>query len=345
MSKMKNQKWFFIISFCCIAEIAHSQDVHFSQFFNAPLLRNPSLAGIFNGDVRAQGIYRSQWGSATTPYQTGSFDIEVKKPIGRGNDFITFGMQILYDRAGDINFTTTNFLPALNYHKSLNGDKRKFLSFGFMGGLVQRKIDRSKMTTNNHFDGFGYNPALPDGETFPTSNYKYWDGSVGVSYNSSIGQSDVSNYFIGLAYHHFNRPMNSFYTNPPVELNPKWVASGGVKLFVNDYSYLSFHADISMQGSNKEIIGGGMYSRKIGEDMDDPQYTLHLGAYMRWKDAIIPVIKLDYNPLSISFSYDVNTSAFKTASQYRGGFELSIAYIGFDNIGYSTRDAVLCPKF
>lgn len=340
----KNLLMIFTISLCCIVKSTNGQDVHFSQFFNAPLLRNPSLAGIFDGDVRIQGVYRSQWGSVTTPYQTGSFDVEVKKPIGQGNDFITLGMQILYDRAGDINFTTTNFLPAVNYNKSLNGDKRKFLSFGFMGGLVQRKIDRSKMTTNNQYDGHGYNPSLADGETFNQANYRYWDGSFGVSYNSSIGQSDVSNYFFGLAYHHFNRPVNSFYRNPPIELNPKWVASGGLKLAINDYSYVSFQADYSMQGSAKEIIAGGMYSRKIGDDMDNPLYTLHLGAYMRWQDAIIPVIKLDYNPFSLSFSYDVNTSPLKTASQLRGGFELSIAFIGF-NSGYSTKDAVLCPKF
>jgi hypothetical protein len=34
-----------------ISIIALAQDIHFSQFFEAPLLRNPSLAGIFTGDV------------------------------------------------------------------------------------------------------------------------------------------------------------------------------------------------------------------------------------------------------------------------------------------------------
>src|SRR3954462_5389689 len=100
----------------------YAQDPHFSQFFEAPLLRNPSLAGLFEGDIRVQGVYRNQWGSVTVPYQTGSFNVEYKQPVGRGNDFLTIGMQILYDRAGATNFTTSNLLPALNYHKSLSGD-------------------------------------------------------------------------------------------------------------------------------------------------------------------------------------------------------------------------------
>src|ERR1043165_3652339 len=84
--------------------MAHGQDLHFSQFFEAPLLRNPSLAGIFTGDIRFQGVYRSQWGSVTVPYKTGSFNFEYKKPIGHGNDFFTTGLQVLYDRAGSTNF-------------------------------------------------------------------------------------------------------------------------------------------------------------------------------------------------------------------------------------------------
>ena len=41
------------------------QDINFSQFYELPLLRNPALAGIFNGNVRFTGAYRNQWESVT----------------------------------------------------------------------------------------------------------------------------------------------------------------------------------------------------------------------------------------------------------------------------------------
>jgi len=323
-----------------------AQDVHFSQFFEAPLLRNPSLAGIFTGDIRFQGVYRNQWGSVTIPYQTGSFNFEYKKPIGRTDDFITTGLQVLYDKAGTTNFTTTNVLPALNYHKSLSGEKTKYLSLGFMGGIVQRRIDRSKMTTNNHYDGNGYNPGLADGETFVNANYSYLDGSVGMSFNSAIGDGKAGdNYFVGVAYHHFNRPTNTFYTSPAVELNPKWVISAGVRFDLNETSFFTLQADHNIQGPYRETIGGALYSYKIGEDYNNPDYTLHFGGFLRWKDAFVPVVKLDYNPFSVALSYDVNVSELKTASQGKGGMELSITYRGFFDRGNSSRNAVLCPKF
>ena len=38
----------------CFVPGASAQDIHFSQFFETPLLRNPALAGIFTGDIRLQ---------------------------------------------------------------------------------------------------------------------------------------------------------------------------------------------------------------------------------------------------------------------------------------------------
>ncbi|MDQ6812475.1 MAG: PorP/SprF family type IX secretion system membrane protein, partial [Bacteroidota bacterium] len=249
---------------CLLPDKAEAQDIHFSQFFETPLLRNPSLAGLFNGDIRVQGVYRDQWASVTVPYKTGSFNIEYKKPIGQADDFITTGLQLVYDKAGTTNFTTTNVLPAVNYHKALGSDKSTYLSLGFMGGLVQRRIDRSKMTTNSQYDGNGYNPSLADGESFVNDNFSYLDGSVGMTFSSALSPDRPDdNYYIGVGFHHLNRPKNSFYHRPEIELSPKWVYSAGVRFGVSETSYLTIQADHTTQGPSKETIVGAMYSIKI----------------------------------------------------------------------------------
>src|SRR5271169_6663277 len=84
---------------------AYAQDLHFSQFYEAPLLRNPALAGIFTGDYRIQGVYRDQWNSFTNAYRTGSFNGEYKLPVGHSNDYLTIGMQMFYDKAGTAGLT------------------------------------------------------------------------------------------------------------------------------------------------------------------------------------------------------------------------------------------------
>lgn len=330
---------------CAVTLNAHSQDIHFSQIFETPLLRNPSLAGIFSGDIRVQSVYRTQWNSVTTPYQTTSLSGEFKLPVGHSDDFITLGGQVLYDKAGSVALTSTHLLPAINYHKSIGGEKNRYLSLGFMGGWVQRSIDRSKMTTNSQYDGTGYNEGLSNGETFNKSSYSYLDGSLGMSFNTQVGESENGNFFAGLAYHHFNKSKKiSFYSDDRYEMTPKWVGSAGIRMSMTDISYFTLQADYTTQGPYKEMMAGALYSWKLDET-ENPKYTFHAGAYLRWKDALIPVAKIECRPIAIAVSYDGNISQLKTGSKGRGGFEVSLTYQKYADRYNSSREAVRCPKF
>ncbi len=333
------RKRILTICFGLISLGLRAQDIHFSQFFEAPLLRNPSLAGIFTGDIRVQAVFRDQWNSVTQAYKTGSLNAEYKMPVGKGNDFLTAGVQALYDRAGSVSWVSSHILPALNYHKSLSVDRNSYLSLGFMGGPVSRRFDRTKMTTNSQYDGVG------DGETLIDPKVFYIDAAVGMSYNTQLNENADNNIFLGLAYHHFNRPKNAFYRNASNVVEPKWVAAAGVRFSVTPGSYLTLQADHSRQAGFRETIAGALYGIKIGPELDNPNYTLHGGAFFRVNDAFIPVIKLDYHPFSVSLSYDVNISKLKTSSMGRGGFEMGVSYVGFTKRDNSSLNAVLCPKF
>jgi type IX secretion system PorP/SprF family membrane protein len=335
--KTRSKILLLIVNFLfCIS--VFGQDIHFSQFFQTPLLRNPSLAGIYTGDIRVQAVYRDQWNSVTDAYKTASLGGEYKMPIGKSNDYITLGMELLYDKAGTIAWTSTYVYPVINYHKSLSAERNRYLSLGFMGGLVQRRIDRSKITTNSTYD-FG-----TDGEYFNNASYLYADGSVGMSYNSDLNDNPNNNFYLGVAYHHFNKPHGSFYRNANIELYPKWVFSGGIRFGVSDYSYVTLLADQSIQGEYKETVAGAMYGLKIGADLGNPNYTIHAGSFIRWNDALIPTLKLDYTPFSITISYDANISKLKPSSYGRGGYEISVSYIGMRK-NNSSIDALRCPRF
>jgi len=318
---------------CCMA-----QDIHFSQYFEAPLYRNPALAGIVNGDYRIQTVYRSQWNSITDAYKTTSLNAEYKLPI-KNDDYLTLALQVFHDKAGTTNLTTTHLLPAVNYHKSLSTEKSMYLSVGFMGGYVQRRIDRSKITTNSSYDGLG------DGEDGLIPKYGYWDGSAGLSFNTQLGGSKDNNLVVGAALHHFIRPKNSFYNNGAVVVNPKWVFSADVRFGLNEQSYLTVHNDYLQQGTYTEKLTGAIYTRKVGAYTDEPDFTIGAGGFMRWGDAFIPTFQLGYKPFALSMSYDVNVSKLAATSYGQGGYEMSLTYIGFLDRDNSSANAVLCPRF
>lgn len=322
-----------------------AQDIHFSQFFETPLLRNPSLAGIFRGDVRVQSVYRSQWNNITDAYRTGSFNMEFKKPMGQGDDFLTIGGQVLYDKAGTIAMTSTHILPVMNYQKSLSTDRNMYLSLGFMGGLVQRRIDQGKMTTNSQYNGINFDPTLSTGENISNPSYSYLDASVGMSFNTQVGENENNNIYAGLAYHHFNRSNKvSFYGNINLEMIPKWVGSLGIRLNASEESYFTIYGDYSKQGTYTEKVGGFLYSYRLG-DPEDPRYVLHLGTMVRLQDALIPVMKLDIGHMAVSLSYDANTSQLRNASFGRGGVEFALSYQNYNNKDNSSSNAVRCPVF
>lgn len=332
-----------LVLICAVS--VNAQDIHFSQFFETPLLRNPSLAGIFKGDIRIQSVYRSQWNNITDAYRTGSFNIEYKRQMGKGDDFLTIGGQFLYDKAGTIALTSTHILPVLNYQKSLSTERNMYLSLGFMGGLVQRRIDESKMTTNSQYNGINFDPSLGNGENFSNTSYAYLDAAVGMSFNTQLGDNVNNNIYAGLAYHHFNKSNKiSFYGNINLEMTPKWVGSLGIRMNVSEESYCTIYGDYSKQGSYQEKVAGLVYSYRLG-DPEDPRYVLHLGTMVRVQDALIPMMKLDISHMAVSLSYDANTSQLRNASYGRGGIELALSYQNFNNKDNSTRDAVRCPVF
>ena len=152
-------------------------------------------------------------------------------------------------------------------------------------------------------------------------------------------------FFIGASYQHLNRPSNSFYRSAAVELNPKYVFSAGVRLGVNEFSNFIIQADQALQGEFSETVAGALYNYNLGKNPDDDEYILSFGMFLRWKDAVIPVIKLQKDAYSFGLSYDVNTSPLKTGTQLRGGFELTLSYIGFTRKAGSTQQKVICPRF
>ena len=337
----------YILPLCFIFLIvkkAEAQDIHFSQVSEVPLVRNPALAGIFTGDVRVQALYRNQWSSVSMPFQTSLLNGEYKFPVGQGNDFMTVGGILMHDKAGSAALTTTMVKPVINFHKSLSSDRNMYLSAGFSGGIVQRSVDRSKMITDGQWGGGVYDPSIDNGETFSNGTFMYFDGSAGLTFNMQVGDNTDDNIYVGAAYHHFNKSARvSFYNSPDVKQIPKVVLSAGVRLNVNEAAFMTFYGDFAKQGPSQELMGGLLYSRKLDDEMN-PKYIVSMGGFIRWNDAIIPMLKMEVMPITIAVSYDVNVSRLKAASQSRGGFELSLSYQKFLDRS-SAKEALRCPKF
>jgi len=319
-----------------------AQDINFSQFYELPLLRNPALAGTYRGDVRITTAYRNQWNSVTVPYKTQALGAELKMGVSQSsNDYLSLGVQVTNDLAGDSKLGKTQLLPMLAYHKSLSAGSDLYLSFGFMGGFVQQRFDPTQLKFDDQFVNGAYSPTNPTQQTFNNTNNTYLDGAVGVKLSGVLGYD--TRYYFGGAYFHFNQPKVAFDAASDIRLNRKFVINAGLSAPTSETDRLVFYLDYFMQGGARQAQGGLLYTHDLVQEDLDLGVSLSGGAFIRWNDAIIPVVKLSYYSWAFGATYDVNISKLRTASMARGGFELTLSYSDFLNIRNSSAEKVRCP--
>jgi type IX secretion system PorP/SprF family membrane protein len=325
-------------SFCTSA-----QDINFSQFYELPLLRNPSLAGHFDGDVRVASAFRTQWNSVTVPYRTGALGAEWRRPVGQSFNFLSLGCQFTYDMAGDSRLSRTQVLPMLAFHKSLSAERELFLNLGVMGGFAQQKFDPAGLRFSDQFVNGAYSAANPTHDFFTRQKITYPDISTGLSL-SGVTANDTR-FYIGGALFHISEPLVAFNKDYDIRINRKYVLNFGWSKPVGELNHLIVYGDLFFQGGNRMFQGGALLRKDLADYSEELPVSLYVGCFYRSADALIPVVRLDYHKLGFGCTYDVNVSSLKVASKSRGGFEMTISYRAFTQSDRSTRNATSCPRF
>ncbi len=336
----------FIALLLCGAA-ARAQDVHFSQFYETAILRNPALMGTFGDDYKVAAVYRSQWSSISRPYVTGMLSGEARVPLkGQSGDYFTVGILGYFDRAGSIDLQTAAIYPALSFTKYMGSGSRTFLTAGFTGGYLQRSYDPSKATFNMQYNPTGgFDPNNANFENLANNRITNWDMGAGLSVNSGAEDNHVT-YYGGVSCYHFTRPKRSFLTdNNIIALDMKWnVAAGGSYRLTDQYG-VQVHLNYARQGVYNEFIGGGLLGwKRVSENEADPPLAIYGGVFYRAGDAAIPTLKFDYKGFAVTASYDFTVSKLRPASNGAGGLELTVMQSGLFLGEKFEKARTICPK-
>lgn len=337
-----------IAAFCCAGLSAGAQDIHFSQFYEASTLRNPALTGIYNGDYRFGVMYRNQWSSISAPFQTATAQAEIKKQLGESQDFVGVGVLGFYDKTGSINLNTVSGNLAISYNKSLSEEHSTFVSIGIMAGYLQRSYDPTKITLGSQYiPGSGYDPANPSGETFTNTKMNQMDFGLGLNYTTNTGADNKTNFSVGAAAYHLTKPESNFYGSlAGVRQEMRLNVNVSGNWLIDDIWSVQGQGNLMMQGSYREVIVGGLVGHTNGASNSGGENTLVLygGLLYRVQDAVIPVVKVDFNDLALAVSYDMNVSKLNAASKLRGGFEISLFKTGLLSDPQRGFSSTVCPR-
>jgi type IX secretion system PorP/SprF family membrane protein len=320
-----------IIVGCSLVKTAEAQDPNFSQFFVSPLTLNPAMTGKFNGDFRVAGNYRDQWPAISKAFvtSTASFDLPLLRNRISELDTWGLGVMAMTDKTANGILSTNMISITTAYHKGLDVDGLHQIGIGFQGTYNTKRLDGTRLHFESELDQFGGWTGV-SGETVDNQvlNLSYFDVSAGVLYN---GSSDgYNNYYFGLSAYHLNKPKESFAGDIFYTLNPRITAHAGGAIPLADYTrtiYLS--ALFSRQAGASNIVAGGAVGFLMNQDEENPT-NFYAGLWSRFNnvnDALIPYVGLEFGGFRLGASYDVNISSLKTASQSRGGIEVSLIYI------------------
>jgi type IX secretion system PorP/SprF family membrane protein len=334
--KIQHLTFKIILSGCLLSAALPAQDIHFSQFDQAPLFLNPALCAV-TSNLRATVIYKDQWGSIGVPFSTVGFDGEMalfKKP-GVKQAYMGLGLSVFSDQSGDIelgqreiNLTVSGIVPL---------NDKNVISAGIQAGYSQLSYNASKLIWPSQYNGYAFDPTLP-GESPNTSQSNYADFSAGINWAYGKNQhyitlSDPFKFDAGFAMYHLNAPEVSFYTPTSNALFTKYVYhASSIMSIKNTRVQIMPSFMYLVQGPSTEFTMGSLLRYVFPEDS---KFTgtfkgaaISAGLYFRTHDAFITQTLMEFGNYGIGISYDFTTSALQTATNARGGLELVLHYRG-----------------
>lgn len=342
-----------LLFFVLVSASIQAQDIHFSQFYMSPLNLNPAMTGVMNCNTRLVANYRNQWASVlrSNAFRTYSVSYDQRVPVGR-YDYFGIGGTFWGDRAGEANFSTLTGKASFSYSKRMGGyrDKANYLVVGAEAGAAQRSIDFLNLRWGTQHDGEGgFDPSRdPQEGRFDRDNFIFADLAAGLLWFMVF--DDNANFYLGGAFHHLSRANLSFDTeSEDLIFTRLTVHAGGEFPMTNKVGILP-GAILMRQGPLMQVNAGASLRFNLGEGRDAANQAFQVGLWTRiankldagvLQDALILSTRFDFNQFSLGFSYDVNTSQLKPATNSQGSFEFGMVY----KICGKVNRGVYCPDF
>lgn len=317
------------------------QGLHFSQYYNAPLLLNPANTALMpETDYRAGINYRRQWASVPVPYTTRSVfaDFQAMRNANETN-WLGLGMAIWNDKAGDGNLSLSRMEGFVAYHVQVGFFA--MISAGVSAAFVQRSVDFGRFTFDRQWNGFNFDRSQISGESGHTSKTSFSDLSAGVNFAYFPNENVYLKLGAGLA--HLTQPKESFYgMENTLGLRP--TANIDMLLKLNNTVIMNPSVYYTTQKNASELIYGTLFLINVSNS-ENSKVQLIFGGYHRWTEALIASFGLRYDQWKITSSYDFTMSSLSPYNKSRGALELSLIYEGVYGEVSRTRRTYNCPRF
>lgn len=331
----------FIVLLLGLQQNLHAQGIHFSQYYNAPLLLNPANTGLMSQEDYRLGInYRDQWSSVPVPFKTMSAygDLQVFRN-GNGTNWLGLGFAYFNDVAGDGKLSLNKADLSIAYH--VQTGEFVMISAGFSAASVGRSVDYNKLTFDLQWDGFTFDKNLANGEQINVIKTSFIDMAAGI--NFAYFPNEAVYIKLGGGVAHINNPKETFY-NLTNQMGMRPIGNLDARLILNETFTLNPSVYYSSERGASEILAGTLAYVNIGGSKN-ADFSLIVGAHYRVKEAIVASIGMQWGGLRIMSSYDYTTSSVGVDTKGKGALEFGLVYQGKYGERLHSAKNMNCPRF
>src|ERR1043165_4764031 len=324
----------------------NAQDIHYSQFYNAPLLLNPALTGFTPGIARIGVNYRNQWfNSAGNTFGKPAFmttAVGFDMPIAVKNDAVGVGLFIAADQAGANTFSSVILQASGSYIKTLGKKRNHRLSAGFQLGFTHVSVKSQNFQFANQFDQANeFNNNLAADENIAKNKIAYANLNLGLLWYGKF--SERFGMFAGGSFYNVTKPKVNVLGDEKQELYWRMNIQASADAKIGMRYHLLPSLMFMKQGVSHQLVTGLGLGIDITYDV-----AVTLGLYNRVNphaktnaDAIIPYAGFEAKGFKLGVSYDVTLSNFKNTGKGVGALELSLGYT-FKRKEYNLKNSLVC---
>ena len=311
---------------------SYAQDPSFSQIDLNMMYMNPAFAG-FDNNNRVLILRRSQWSGINEYFNSNIIEFNASKTIRKrrisGGEIVWSGGFYLIDQTENQVFKSYDFgVVPFSFHFQFKNNL--FLSMALQNVMSFNRLNNYDLIFSDQLDGYG-NYFEQTGALLPTNRTddRFFDASLGfiLTKHGRNKRSKGNITLLGMAFHHINEPIESFYNNQyassklPFKYTVHMEHMGMLPDYISkSVKYWKVFAKHERQGNNvtqKDEIG---FTAAFANQVQlEPGFIYRIGRYNKaenikfMNESFIPMIRFRLMTsrnlgLEISYSYDYNIS-------------------------------------
>lgn len=234
-----------------------------------------------------------------------------------------------------------------------------YLVVGAEGGVFNRSLDFARLQFGDQHNGEG---SIVEGSksadlvNFPRQSFTVPDVALGLLWFSVF--NETNNAYAGFSASHINGPNVSFGQDSLISIYTRYTAHAGGQLGLTKNLGIIPGVVVFSQGPSFLLNAGASIRFALNAGSFNNSNSFQVGAWVRMvnnylrdaagsestsmgMESIILSTRFEYENFNIGFSYDMNVSDLKDATNGNGAYEFSLVYL----ICGSESRGVYCPTF